>query len=105
VHQSSPSASGFIAEHDVIWYGMAVRQVQVSCPSYVLSQALAQPTGLCREKGWRDSLDAAQALLSNSQNIGVLSANTVVATNARHSIIRAAVKKGNSTLLRKGMCR
>lgn len=36
----SPFPSAFIAEHDIIWYGMPIR---VSCPSYVPSQPLAQP--------------------------------------------------------------
>lgn len=45
------SAANFIAEHDVIWHGIALWPVQISCPSAAPSQLLAhsQPTP-CRDK-------------------------------------------------------
>ena len=44
---SSSFLLAFIAEHDVIWYGISLWSLWVSCPGYVPSQDLAhpQPTG------------------------------------------------------------
>lgn len=54
----------FIAEHGVRWYGVSLGSGAVSCPSCVRWLYLLGEKG-CRG-GTRDSLDAAQALLSNS---------------------------------------
>ena len=60
---------------DIIWYRISVWLVWVSCPGYVPSQDLTQPQPAIEggQKCWRDSLDAVPALLSSSQNTGVLS--------------------------------
>lgn len=66
---SSSFPSACIAECDVIWYGIFLWSVWVSCPSCVISQAFphTQTTGL-RDRGWRDSLGGVQVLISNSRN-------------------------------------
>lgn len=56
----------------------------VGCPGYVPSQDLAHPQPTVKGKCRTGSLDAAQALLSSSQNTGML-INTLLATKTRHS--------------------
>ena len=58
----------FIAELDVIWYGISLWSVGVSCPSCVFSQLLEQPQaphwqGSARSK---KGIDSVQALLSHN---------------------------------------
>ncbi|KAK4811772.1 hypothetical protein QYF61_005340 [Mycteria americana] len=45
-------------ENYVIWYGISLWSVWVTCPDYVPSQDLAHPQPVVREECWRDSLDA-----------------------------------------------
>ena len=63
------------AEHDVIWYGISLWSVGVSSPSCVPSQLLVhpQPTHWWGGVRSRKGLDSVQALLSNKENIPVLS--------------------------------
>ena len=64
----------FVADHDVIWYGISIWSAWVGCPGYVTSNLLPTPSLLAFWRGsWRDSLAAAQALPSKTQNIYVLS--------------------------------
>jgi len=74
LNNESPTTSfllAFVAKRGVIGQGRSLWSVWVNCPGYIPSQPLAHPklTGL-----WGDnSLDAVPALLSSSQNTGVLS--------------------------------
>jgi len=66
----------YIAEHDVIRYGISLWSARVSCPSCVPSQVLVhpQPTRWWGGARSRRDLGSVQALLSNNENIPVLSA-------------------------------
>lgn len=88
-HPPSSFSPVFIAEHDIMWYRISLWTLRISCPGSFHSQILAHlifgSSGCC----WRDSLDAMQALLSNSQN--------TVVTNAKHITVQVIMRKVNST--------
>lgn len=87
------SSVAFIAGHDIIWYGISLWSVWVSCPGFVLSQPLAhfQPTGLWRMWDLVRQPWCVEAVFSSGQNWCFIS--TILATNTKHNLTRSAMGK------------
>lgn len=92
----------FIAKDDILWYRISVfgskrssgsNSWAVSPHNFSLVPSLLPASSTWVEK--RESLDAVQAQISNSQNISVLT-NTVLATNSKHTTMQTDVEKVNS---------
>lgn len=69
------TSPNFIGQHDVMWHGTSFWTAGVICPSCVTSQPLVHPQSACcrgRVRN-RESRDAVQALLRDTQNISLLS--------------------------------
>ena len=83
----------FIAEHNIICYGISLWSLWVSCPGYISSQHLAdpQPAGLWGEVGETTSM-AREHCSAVPKHWHVI--NTVLATKL--STMRAAMVKVNS---------
>ncbi|KAK4816014.1 hypothetical protein QYF61_011004 [Mycteria americana] len=82
-----PRSLALYAEHDTIWYGIALWAVGVSCPGYVPSQLLVH----LAEHGKLKSPCLVQQQLKHLCII-----NTVFSTNPKHSPIPATIKKIDS---------
>ena len=83
------------ARHHVVWDIPLVSWGQLSWLCFFTASFLPPsqwPLGTWEERG-RESLDTVQALFSSSQNAGMLL--TLLATNAKHSTLWAAVKQVN----------
>lgn len=76
-HNNCPPSSffftAFIAEQDIILYGISLWSVEIICPSCVSFQPLVHPQPPHISVRNRKDLDVAQALLSNNKNTSVLS--------------------------------
>jgi len=96
-----PSSCSFLLSFiaDVIWYVISFWSAWVSCPGYVPSQSLAHSklTG-CWGWGWKMGWKESSCCGSTAQQLPnhwcVIS--TPLATNTKHSTMRAAVGKVNS---------
>lgn len=67
------TSKAFIAEHDVMYYGISFWSFFVSGPGCISSQSLACPQTICWKEWWWWEADAVQALFSNDWSTGVLS--------------------------------
>lgn len=93
-----------MVKHAIIWYGIShteFRSVALLMSFLHLLPILNLLAFVMGENQW-DSLDTMPALLSNSQYIGALCISAILATNAKHISVWAAVGKGNSIPTRAG---
>lgn len=95
------AVSSLITEFGVLWSGLFLWAVGVSCPSCIPSQPLAHSTHWGDKLGKKCGLDALQALLSSCQNTGELP--RLFNHRYKTSTIWAAVKEVNSIPLYHGM--
>ena len=86
---------GFMGEYDVMWHGISLWSVWVSCPACVPASLL--PTPLLLAKGQREEQRRFWYCMSTAQQQlkHWCVTNAVLVTNLKHSTIQAAMEKNN----------